>query len=72
VNGFEQSERIVMLDDMNSQVGDMEVEEVIVKEVFGEHLVFSVPVMNWTGRRMMQFCTEAGLIEKTYDLRIGG
>jgi hypothetical protein len=54
VNGFEQIERIIVLGDMNAQVGDLELEEVI-----GE---FGVPGVNWAGRRMVRFCTEAGLI----------
>jgi exonuclease III len=54
VNGFKQCERIVVLGDMNVRVGDLKVEEVISK--------FGVPVVNWAGRRMVQFFTEAGLI----------
>jgi hypothetical protein len=36
---------------MNERVGDVDVEEVIVN--------FGVPGMNWTGRIMVQFCTDA-------------
>jgi hypothetical protein len=39
---------------MHARVGDVEVEEVIGK--------FGVPGVNWAGRRMVQFCTEAGLL----------
>jgi hypothetical protein len=39
---------------MNAGVGDVEMEEAIVK--------FGVPGVNWAGRRMVQLCTEAGLI----------
>jgi hypothetical protein len=44
---------------MDARVVNVEVEEVIVK--------FGIPVMNWTGRRMVQFCTDAGLIAETRD-----
>jgi hypothetical protein len=51
---FEWKEKIVVLGDMNPRDGDVEVEEVI-----GE---FSVPGVNWAGKRMLQFCTEARLL----------
>jgi hypothetical protein len=41
---------------MHARVGDLELEEVIGK--------FGVPGVNWAGRRMVQFCTEAGLLAR--------
>jgi exonuclease III len=42
VNGFEQSETIIIMGDLNRQVGEIEVEEVIGR--------FCVPEVNWAGR----------------------
>jgi hypothetical protein len=39
---------------MNARVGDVKVEEMIGK--------FDVPAVNRSGRRIVQLCTEAGLI----------
>jgi hypothetical protein len=48
VSGSEESLRMMVLGDMNARVGNMEMEGVIVK--------FGVPVVNWAGERMVEFC----------------
>jgi hypothetical protein len=42
------------MSDMNARVGDLAVQEVIVK--------FGVPGVNWTGKRLVQFCTDVSLV----------
>jgi exonuclease III len=49
VSGLEQSVRMMVLGDINTIVGNMEMEGVIGK--------FGVPGVNWAGERMVEFCT---------------